>query len=556
MKRPSRGNDRRSAGRSENNRGYEKRSSRSSSSEGGSYGRSNDRDKKFSKRNDNDRGEKKSYGRSSESSDRKFSKRSDDNRGEKRSYGRSSEGGDRKFSKRRDDDRGEKRSYSRSSEGGERSYSKRRDDDRGEKRSYSRSSEGGERKFSKRRDDARGEKRSYSRSSEGGDRKFSKRRDDDRGEKRSYGRSTEGGERKYGKRDDERSGTRKFDDRKKKSFGRSDVSESRGYKKREEDDFENKSETSGEESYGTSKKRKSGFSGFSGKSDKKSYINEDFKDDEEFDFKKLDDEKKRVKKSSSDYKKLVQTSRSKKSTVKREDDGSIRLNKFIANTGVCSRREADELIQSGVVKVNGKIVTELGTRVMPTDKVHYGDQLLSQEKLVYVLLNKPKDYITTVDDPEKRRTVMELVEKATKERIYPVGRLDRNTTGLLLFTNDGELTDKLTHPRNNIKKIYHVMTDQNVSREDLLKLKEGFELEDGFIKVDDVQFVGDASNKRDIGVEIHSGRNRIVRRMFEHLGYKVIKLDRVMFAGLVKKDLPRGKWRFLTPKEVSFLKMI
>ena len=212
------------------------------------------------------------------------------------------------------------------------------------------------------------------------------------------------------------------------------------------------------------------------------------------------------------------------------------------------------MIQTGVITVNGKVVTELGTRITLADKVMFHDQTLNSEKLVYVLLNKPKDYITTSDDPDKRKTVMDLVGNATKERIYPVGRLDRNTTGLLLFTNDGELTKKLTHPKYETKKIYHVMTDKNVKKEHLDAMLSGIELEDGYIKVDDVQFVGDEKNKKDIGIEIHSGRNRIVRRLFEHFDYKVVKLDRVMFAGLTKKDLPRGKWRLLTAKEISFLK--
>lgn len=277
--------------------------------------------------------------------------------------------------------------------------------------------------------------------------------------------------------------------------------------------------------------------------------------EDESDLGKYQDRKKKHARSAQEYNTLVKRTKKEKTTSK-NDDGLIRLNKFISNTGLCSRREADTLIESGAITVNGKPVTELGTRINPTDKVMYGDQTLQREKLVYLLLNKPKDYITTSDDPQQRKTVMELVASATRERIYPVGRLDRNTTGLLLFTNDGELTKKLTHPRHNIKKIYHVVTDQNVSGEHLDQMRAGFELEDGFIKVDDVQFVGDASNKRDIGVEIHSGRNRIVRRMFEHLGYKVVRLDRVMFAGLTKKDLPRGKWRFLSEKEVAFLKML
>ncbi len=249
--------------------------------------------------------------------------------------------------------------------------------------------------------------------------------------------------------------------------------------------------------------------------------------------------------------------RSDKPTKQKNDDGEtlIRLNKFIANSGVCSRREADKLIESGAVTVNGKIVSELGYKVNPTDVVNYGGANIKREKNVYVLLNKPKDYITTLDDPEGRKTVMELIKSAGKERIYPVGRLDRNTTGLLLFTNDGDMTMKLTHPKNNIQKLYGVEIDKSIRPEDFKAILDGFELEDGFIKADKLEFVGGSTNRKELGIEIHSGKNRIVRRMFEHLGYKVVKLDRVMFAGLTKKDLPRGKWRFLTEKEIGYLRM-
>jgi 23S rRNA pseudouridine2605 synthase len=239
-----------------------------------------------------------------------------------------------------------------------------------------------------------------------------------------------------------------------------------------------------------------------------------------------------------------------------KDDGLIRLNKYISNAGICSRREADELIESGVVQVNGKTITEMGYRVKPTDIIKYGGQTLKKERFVYLVLNKPKDYITTVDDPQKRRTVLELVQGACKERIYPVGRLDRSTTGLLLFTNDGELTKKLTHPRYGIRKIYHVELDKPLKRQDLDQISEGLELEDGQIKVDEITYVGDGKDKTQIGVEIHSGKNRIVRRIFEHLGYNVRKLDRVMFGSLTKKDLSKGRWRFLTEAEVGMLKMI
>lgn len=234
----------------------------------------------------------------------------------------------------------------------------------------------------------------------------------------------------------------------------------------------------------------------------------------------------------------------------------VRLNRFIANSGLCSRREADNLIGRGLIRVNGKVVTEMGTKVKAEDQVEYKDKRLYQEKLQYVLLNKPKDIITTMDDPEGRKTVFDLTRKACKERILPVGRLDRNTTGLLLLTNDGHLADKLTHPSSEIWKIYEVHLDNPVSKSDLMRITQGIELEDGWINADAVAWVRPEQDKRVVGVEIHSGRNRIVRRIFEHMGYQVKKLDRTQFAALTKKDLPRGRWRFLTPKEVSYLKMI
>lgn len=235
-------------------------------------------------------------------------------------------------------------------------------------------------------------------------------------------------------------------------------------------------------------------------------------------------------------------------------DGTVRLNKYLSNAGIASRRDADNLILSGTVKVNGKVVNTLGTKIGPNDKVTYGDSAVKTERKVYLLLNKPKDYITTVEDPRERKTVMELIKGACRERVYPVGRLDRNTTGLLLFTNDGEMTKKLTHPKFGIKKVYHVSLNKGLKPEDFKAISEGLELEDGVVKADDLAFVGEG--KKEIGIEIHSGRNRIVRRIFEHLGYDVLKLDRVVFAGLTKKDLPRGKHRFLTGKEISFLQMI
>tara|TARA_Y100000385_G_C13100104_1_gene643974 strand:- start:3382 stop:4194 length:813 start_codon:yes stop_codon:yes gene_type:complete len=234
----------------------------------------------------------------------------------------------------------------------------------------------------------------------------------------------------------------------------------------------------------------------------------------------------------------------------------VRLNKYIADAGICSRREADKLIDNGEIYINGEIASRQGIKVNPSDKVTYKGKLLKGEKLRYVLLNKPKGFISTSDDPHDRKTVMQLVEKACLERIYSVGRLDRNTTGLILFTNDGELTTKLTHPSNGVKKLYHVVLDQPLSKNNLLRIMEGVELEDGFIKPDNINWVTDEVDKKHIGIELHSGKNRIVRRLFEHVGHNVIKLDRVMFAGLTKKDLPRGRWRFLEEKEINILKMM
>lgn len=237
-----------------------------------------------------------------------------------------------------------------------------------------------------------------------------------------------------------------------------------------------------------------------------------------------------------------------------DPDAPIRLNKFLANAGVCSRREADEFITAGVVSVNGTVVTELGTKVKRTDEVKFHEQPVSIERKVYVLLNKPKDYVTTSDDPQNRKTVMDLVKNVCRERIYPVGRLDRNTTGVLLFTNDGELASKLTHPKFLKKKIYHVTTDKNVTAADMRQIAEGITLEDGEIRADAIDYAG-PTDKKQVGIEIHSGKNRIVRRIFEALGYRVVKLDRVLFAGLTKKNVRRGDWRFLTEQEVNMLRM-
>jgi len=248
------------------------------------------------------------------------------------------------------------------------------------------------------------------------------------------------------------------------------------------------------------------------------------------------------------------THRPGKSAPTKKEPGSMRLNRYIANAGLCSRREADTFIATGCVTVNGKIVSEMGHQVLTGDSVSFNGKIITAEKKMYVLLNKPKGYVTTLEDPHADKTVMELIANACPERIYPVGRLDKSTTGLLLFTNDGDMTKRLTHPKYNRKKIYHVYLDQKVTKNHLQEIVDGITLEDGFVAADSVSYVSD-DDKKQVGIEIHSGKNKIVRRIFEHLGYKVEKLDRVYFCGLTKKDLPRGRWRFLTEEEVSLLKM-
>ncbi|CAL2088560.1 pseudouridine synthase [Tenacibaculum sp. 190524A02b] len=245
----------------------------------------------------------------------------------------------------------------------------------------------------------------------------------------------------------------------------------------------------------------------------------------------------------------------KPSTSKKTENTGVRLNKFIANSGICSRREADTYIEHGSVTVNGKLVTEMGYKVQPTDEVRFDGTTISMEQKRYVLMNKPKNYITTMEDDRGRRTVMDLIQNATKERIYPVGRLDRNTTGLLLFTNDGELAKKLTHPKHNVRKLYHASLDKKLTLADLEKLRGDVIIEGRKVFIDAVSYV-EGEKKTEVGIEIHSGRNRIVRKIFEHFGYHVIKLDRVIFAGLTKRNLPRGRWRELTQQEIGSLHML
>lgn len=384
------------------------------------------------------------------------------------------------------------------------------------------------------------------------------------GKKRDYNddhtsKSFEGKEKREYKDSSERKGSSD-----KKSFGKKreyndDFSAGKFERKekRESKDFSDRKGDGDRKSFGKKREYNDDFS--SGKFERKDKrSSKDFSDKKYSGEKKSFGKKREFKEEYTDGAKEKRPRIVKNSFQKRnpENDGLIRLNKYISNSGVCSRREADKLIESGAVTVNGKIVAELGFKVSPDDVITYGGQAIKRERKVYVLLNKPKDYITTLDDPEGRKTVMELVKNAGKERIYPVGRLDRNTTGLLMLTNDGEMAMKLTHPKHNIQKMYAVEIDRGLKPEHLKALHEGIELEDGFIKADKIEFVGEGSNRKEIGIEIHSGRNRIVRRMFEHFDYNVVKLDRVMFAGLTKKDLPRGKWRFLSEKEISFLKML
>lgn len=340
------------------------------------------------------------------------------------------------------------------------------------------------------------------------------------------------GERKsFGRRDDERGEKKSFGRGERKPFGRDDREERKPFNRGEKKPYGRRNDDEREEKRGFGRKP---FG------DKKPYG------------KRFDrDEERPVKGGRRGYR------REKDPEFDRpRATGEIRLNKYLADSGICSRREADDLILAGAVTVNGEVVTELGTKVKTTDKVVYGGQTLNREKLRYVLLNKPKGVITTSDDPYERHTVMDLVEGACQERIYPVGRLDRNTIGLLLLTNDGELAKTLTHPSHEVKKLYHVTLNKPLTAADFERIEKGLMLEDGPIQVDKIDYVVDDPTMREVGVEIHSGRNHIVRRIFESLGYEVTKLDRVMLAGLTKQNLPRGHWRFLTSAEISMLKRI
>jgi 23S rRNA pseudouridine2605 synthase len=462
----------------------------------------------------------------------------------KRSYGGESSGERKNYSSdkrapysgRPNADDKPKRSFDREGSGEKRSYTKRdtpysgraNSDDK-PKRSF-----GGE----------SGEKRSYTKR----DTPYSGRSNSDDKPKRSFDGESSGEKRSYTKRDTPYSDRPNSDDRPKRSFGGESSGEKRSYTKRDTpytgksnaDDKPKRSfggERSGDKKFGG----RSSAGGFKKRGD----------DSNSTPFRKSENSSYNKPKPERSPEDRVMRSRKKSES---DDSGLIRLNRYISNAGICSRRKADELIEAGVISVNGEVVSELGHKVDPTkDIVRYNGEMLKREKMVYVLLNKPKDYITTTDDPQERRTVMHLVEKATRERIYPIGRLDRNTTGLLLMTNDGELADKLSHPKNNITKLYQVELSKSLTQGDLNKIAFGLELEDGLIKPDSISYVQGAS-KKEIGIQIHSGKNRIVRRIFEHLGYEVVKLDRSVYANLTKKDLPRGRWRYLDEKEVIQLK--
>ncbi len=482
--------------------GSEKKSRKLFSDKDKKY-RSKDEESSYRKRSGDDDGKRKykkddSFGKD-KYSDKKFSK-------EKRSgdsYGKDKYS-DKKFKK--DDSYGKDKYSSDKKSGKDDSYRK---NDKykgdGEKKHY--------RPFEKKHEESSGKKRSYDssffdkRKKEGGSDKFEK----------PY-------KKKYDGDSSEKPYKKKFDD---------DGSD-RPYKKKYDSDSSDK----------PFKKRSNEFS------EEKRFKRDDIEEGKGFKGHSKDKEEFRDRK----FRKNKFGKDNNAKQLSKSDDGTVRLNKYLAHAGISSRRDADVLIKGGTVKVNGVVITEMGYKVKPGDVVTYADSTIKNERKVYLLLNKPKDFITTTDDPQERRTVMELVRPACKERIYPVGRLDRNTTGLLLFTNDGDLATKLMHPKHEIRKVYHVTLNRSLTAEDYKTINEGFDLQDGPVKVDDIAYVGEG--KKEIGLEIHSGRNRIVRRLFEHLGYEVLRLDRVSYAGLTKKDLARGKYRFLTEKEVAFLKML
>ena len=512
--RKSRGNSDSFKSRGDKNNSFGKKSYGSNDqSERGSFRKDDNREnrsfgsKKFSDkpsfRGDNNSfrskdNSEKSFGRGGRSFDKNDSSRSFDKKDSFNKFDRSERSFDKKDNFKRSDRNDSSRSFDRS----ERSFDKRDSFKRSDRNDSPRSFDRSERSFDKKDNFKRSDRKDAPRSFDRSERSFDKRDNFKRSDRNDAPRSFDRSERSFDKKDNFKRSDRNDSPR---SFDRSE----RSFDKR--DNFKR-----------TDRK-------FDGERSRNFDDNKNFGD------------KQYIK-------------RPKKKAEDAEDDGLVRLNRYIANAGICSRRKADELITAGVIWVNGEPVTELGTKVDPaTDEIRYNNERLKREKNVYVLLNKPKDYITTTDDPQERHTVMELVSKATKERIYPVGRLDRNTTGLLLMTNDGSLAEKLSHPRNSISKIYNVELNKSLTQGDFNKINFGIELEDGVIKPDDLSYVQGGS-KREVGIQIHSGKNRIVRRIFESLGYEVVKLDRVVYANLTKKDLPRGRWRYLEEREIVQLK--
>ncbi|MGJ1407398.1 pseudouridine synthase [Sphingobacterium sp. G1-14] len=449
----------------------------------------------------------KSFGRGGRSFDKNDSSRSFDKKDSFNKFDRSERSFDKKDNFKRSDRNDSSRSFDRS----ERSFDKRDSFKRTDRNDSSRSFDRSERSFDKKDNFKRTDRNDSSRSFDRSERSFDKKDNFKRSDRNDSTRSFDRSERSFDKKDNFRRSDRNDTPR---SFDRSE----RSFDKRD------------------------------------SFKRSDRNDSSRPSNRKFDGERSRNFDDNKNFGDKQYIKRPKKKAEDAEDDGLVRLNRYIANAGICSRRKADELITAGVIWVNGEPVTELGTKVDPaTDEIRYNNERLKREKNVYVLLNKPKDYITTTDDPQERHTVMELVSKATKERIYPVGRLDRNTTGLLLMTNDGSLAEKLSHPRNSISKIYNVELNKSLTQGDFNKISFGIELEDGVIKPDDLSYVQGGS-KREVGIQIHSGKNRIVRRIFESLGYEVVKLDRVVYANLTKKDLPRGRWRYLEEREIVQLK--
>jgi 23S rRNA pseudouridine2605 synthase len=566
-----------SAGKGEDKRGFKKSYSKEERTSGSKSftgkDKAGDREKPYRKRTEDspreERGFKKSYsGEERTGSTRSFNK-PDNERGR-----------EKPFRKRSDDSAGEERGFKKNYSREERTGSEKSFRDKGFNKDYNSEEKAGESRpyrksgsttgsadrekpFRKRTEDSAGEARGGSREERTGSYKSYR----DKGFKKDYNSEEKAGEsRPYrksgsatGSADREKPFRKRTEDSAGEARGGSREERTGSYKSYRDKGF--KKDSSSEEKAGEGRPyRKSGSA--TGSADREKPFRKRTSEDSyrERDNSREEREERPKRDLSSDSSKApANKGYSKKKVLeyrkKHELQDLIRLNKYISNSGICSRREADMHISAGAVSVNGKVITELGYKVKPEDVVSFGGETLRKEKPVYLLLNKPKDYITTVDDPSKRKTVMELIKGACKERVYPVGRLDRNTTGLLLLTNDGDLTKKLTHPKHGVKKIYHVETDKAVKKGDLQKMIEGIELEDGTVTVDEALYVEGSLSKKEVGVVLHSGKNRVVRRIFEALGYEVVKLDRVSFAGLTKKNLPRGKWRMLNEKEVNLLKM-